>query len=184
MYSLFNTVCYIAVILVIYLMYVGGMSCDPYDDLMGFWVAPGSFLMESGADNITLYIGGKSDKLMDRLGLGSQKREAYVIIKNNGQLMVNESFDVYIERKLSPGKESTFTFSIDGEIKPFPRVMTLKLNKRFNRMTLSEGDKIYMSLYRDNELTETAYLNLTSWTDNTQKVDDPETETIDQSTDI
>lgn len=149
----------IMVIYILFIIYTYTYEYS-YDNIMGFWTAPASFLAESGAEHIVLFIGAKPDGLYDRiLPLGGQRRECYLMIQSEGKLTANEMFSVYITRRYSTGKEYEYTFTVDGDIKPFPSDMTLKYDDKFSRITLYSNDTVYLSLYRDNEMSETAYKN-------------------------
>lgn len=114
-----------------------------YEKLDGFWIAPETFLEESGSDNVVFYINTKDDSM-----------NMYVLIQEGENMLVNECIDVDMKKKISIS-ECIFDVSVKSDMENdlLPSEFNIKYEKE-GKILVYKDDTIYALLYKDNQYSD------------------------------
>ncbi len=160
----------IGVVVIIVLLLVMIENSRVQSDLPGFWFAPDSFLQESGADSMILYMSPAPF-------MGT--REAYLIVQQGDELLVNESFPVSTPicwgavSSWLPLQEKYITFNTPELNSKIPQNLTMTHTP--GKIILYSEDTIYGVFYKDGELSDKAvqeYFSASVTGDNAGDTDD------------
>lgn len=138
-----------AIIVTILIYIILSFSNTMSTSLYGFWEADEQYRQRAKIDLFYMNINPPKNNCNNTIGLVGTKLSFYILLKSNGNTLVNRALTASVSRRsFNPTSSLKFNVEFDKDVEPIPQTLTLLLDPITSMIVLKKDGKLYGRLFK------------------------------------